>query len=114
MDMTYQNAALAAGLAATLPPGFQWGSDAMEQFNFGKERAVDAMRAALANPWKRIREEPPSKGEMFVWAYQRTGGKWAIGLGYWNVSGGWSDAYGDRTAPSEATHWAPMYAPPQS
>lgn len=30
---------------ARLPKGYQWGRDAMEQFNFGKERAALAIRA---------------------------------------------------------------------
>lgn len=35
---------------AKLPRGFQWGHDAMEQFNFGKERAAAAIREGTANP----------------------------------------------------------------
>lgn len=34
-----------AALNAQLPNGYQWGEDAMEQFNFGKQRAADAIRA---------------------------------------------------------------------
>lgn len=30
-------------LAAKLPPHYQWGRDAMEQFEFGKKRAADAI-----------------------------------------------------------------------
>jgi hypothetical protein len=30
---------------AKLPPEYQWGHDAMEQFNFGKRRAAEAIRA---------------------------------------------------------------------
>lgn len=30
--------------SARLPRGYQWGHDAMEQFNFGKERAAKAIR----------------------------------------------------------------------
>lgn len=30
---------------ARLPRGYRWGHDAMEQFNFGKERAAKAIRA---------------------------------------------------------------------
>lgn len=36
-----------AGLGAALPEGFQWGDDAMESFEFGKQRAVEAILAAL-------------------------------------------------------------------
>lgn len=38
-----EEAALAAE-AATLPEGCRWGEDAMEQFDFGKERAALAIR----------------------------------------------------------------------
>lgn len=31
-------------LAAKLPKGYQWGRDAMESFNYGKERAAAAIR----------------------------------------------------------------------
>lgn len=34
-----------AAESATLPDGYQWGDDAMESFNFGKERAAEAVRA---------------------------------------------------------------------
>ena len=37
-------AAANAGQMATLPEGYQWGSEAMEHFNFGKKRAVAAIR----------------------------------------------------------------------
>jgi hypothetical protein len=36
--------------AAQLPPEYQWGSDAMEQFNFGKKRAAEAIRALAQQP----------------------------------------------------------------
>lgn len=31
-------------MSARLPRGYEWGHDAMEQFNFGKERAAKAIR----------------------------------------------------------------------
>ena len=34
-----------AALNAQLPDHYRWGNDAMEQFNFGKKRAADAIRA---------------------------------------------------------------------
>lgn len=34
-----------AAMKAKLPKGYQWGHDAMEQFNFGKKRAADAIRS---------------------------------------------------------------------
>lgn len=37
----------AAGMNATLPDGYRWGSDAMEAFSFGKRRAVEAILSAL-------------------------------------------------------------------
>ena len=43
-----EECAVAAELAE-LPAHFQWGDDAMEQFNFGKKRAAIAIRA-LATP----------------------------------------------------------------
>lgn len=33
-----------AAEAAQLPPGYQWGDDAMEQFDFGKARTAHAIR----------------------------------------------------------------------
>lgn len=39
--------AVTAAKNATLPPGFIWGNDAMEQFNFGKERAAEAVAGAI-------------------------------------------------------------------
>lgn len=39
-----------AATSARLPKGYQWGHDAMEQFNFGKERAADAIRALSTTP----------------------------------------------------------------
>lgn len=64
----------------------------------------------MASEWQSINTAP--KDEMFIWAY-RSDDKWRIGLAYRNVTGGWSDAYGDREAPSYATHWAPMPDPPK-
>lgn len=49
-----------------------------------------------------------SKGEMFIWAVPKGKGKWSLGLGYWNVSGGWSDAYASQSPPRDATHWMPL------
>ncbi|MGI9489160.1 MAG: hypothetical protein ACR2RF_25395 [Geminicoccaceae bacterium] len=37
-----------AARSANLPDGYQWGDDAMEQFNFGKERAAQAIEALAA------------------------------------------------------------------
>ena len=36
-----------AAREAQLPAGYQWGEDAMESFNFGKERAALAVEALL-------------------------------------------------------------------
>ena len=67
--LAYNEAIQAAKLAAihaVLPDNYQWGSDAMEQFTFGKERAADAI-AALTLPmpatpptqaWKLVPVEP--------------------------------------------------------
>jgi len=60
--------------------------------------------------WQPIETCP--KDEMFIWAYKKGDDKWSVGLAYRNVSGGWSDAYGDRDAPKKATHWFPMPMPP--
>lgn len=43
-DAALERAAQAAA-SAQLPAHFQWGHDATEQFEFGKERAADAIRA---------------------------------------------------------------------
>lgn len=43
---------------ATLPEDFQWGHDAMEQFDFGKERAAEAIRAAGNKPTKPSVDQP--------------------------------------------------------
>jgi hypothetical protein len=37
----------AAGLSAALPDFYQWGDDAMSAFEFGKQRATEAILAAL-------------------------------------------------------------------
>jgi hypothetical protein len=63
--------------------------------------------AATYQPGKWLKEPP--KGEMFVWARPNGCDKWDLGLGYWNVSGGWSDAYG---APPRATRFHALPAPP--
>lgn len=61
--------------------------------------------------WNPIKTAP--KDEMFIWAYwSKRLEKWSVGLAYQNVSGGWSDAYGNREAPEKATHWAAMPKPP--
>jgi hypothetical protein len=60
--------------------------------------------------WKPIKTAP--KDEMFIWARPKGDGKWGIGLAYRNVSGGWSDAYGDGSVPSSATHWHRLPSPP--
>ena len=41
-------AAESAARDATLPERYQWGDDAMEQFNFGKQRAAEAIRVLRA------------------------------------------------------------------
>lgn len=43
-------AAKAAALAAKLPSNYQWGADAMESFNFGKECAAKAIEALAKKP----------------------------------------------------------------
>jgi len=57
-------------------------------------------------------QREPIRGQMFIWAYwddiKQT---WASGLGYWNVSGGWSDAYG--RPPRQADWFHPMPEPPR-
>lgn len=40
-----REACAVAAEAARLPDHFRWGSEAMEQFDFGKERAGEAIRA---------------------------------------------------------------------
>lgn len=42
-----------AGLNAKLPSHFRWGSDAMEQFEYGKRRATETILALLASPVSR-------------------------------------------------------------
>jgi hypothetical protein len=74
-------------------------------------RDLAGMIDAVLPEWKPIDTAP--RDEMFIWAYRREG-RWLVGLAYRNVSGGWSDAYGNESAPERATHWAPMPAPPQS
>src|ERR1700721_2665182 len=69
-------------------------------------------RSGAQSAWHLIARERPPKDEMFIWAY-RLDGKWRIGLGYNNVSGAWSDAYGSQ-APQYPTHWAPMLQPPET
>lgn len=44
----------AAARNATLPEGYHWGREAMEQFNYGKERAALAILALLNQ------ENPPA------------------------------------------------------
>jgi hypothetical protein len=63
-------------------------------------------------PWSRFADAEPPKGEMFIWSKPKVGGGWSVGLAYWNVSGGWSDAYGSPHAFGEATHWHAMPEPP--
>lgn len=55
--------------------------------------------------------DTPPKGEMFIWARPKYDGKWNLGLGYWNVSGGWCDAYNGIT--EGAIRFHPMPAPPR-
>jgi hypothetical protein len=49
--------AIDAAQTAQLPAGYQWGRDAMESFNFGKERAATAIFTAI-----RSRNERPAVG----------------------------------------------------
>ena len=53
----------------------------------------------------------PFRGEMSIWASRNDRGGWSIGLGYWNVSGGWSDCYGAST--QRATRFHPMPESPK-
>lgn len=39
-----------AAISAQLPSHYQWGHDAMEQFNFGKERAAQAIEEGRPKP----------------------------------------------------------------
>lgn len=85
-----------------------------ENSQVGKEAKVDlplrGARLKASHQWRPIESAP--KGEMFIWAAPRQGGKWGLGLAYWTVSGPWRDAYG---APSlDATHWMPLPEPPAS
>jgi hypothetical protein len=66
----------------------------------------------LKQDWQEFAENPPPRDEMFIWARPKVGGGWSLGLAYWNVSGGWSDAYGSPHAFGEATHWKPIGPPP--
>jgi hypothetical protein len=61
--------------------------------------------------WQPIATAP--HGEMFIWAAPKGRDKWSLGLAYRNVSGGWSDAYGDPGPPLKATHWMPLPPPPK-
>lgn len=63
--------------------------------------------------WNRMDAVPVPTNEMFIWAAPNGPGRWSLGLAYRNVSGGWSDAYGDQTVSSRATRWCAMPAPPQ-
>ena len=65
--------------------------------------------AACEEQWQPIEAAP--KGEMFQWGYWKRG-KFCTGLAYWNVSGGWSDAYG-HPAPGRATHFRILPGPPK-
>lgn len=64
-----------------------------------------------ADGWHRLRDEQPSRGEMFIWARPKDDGGWGLGLAYWNVSGGYSDAYGAPLA--DVTHWKRIGDPPR-
>jgi len=66
--------------------------------------------AAMPEPWRPIESAP--RDQMFIWAYPREG-IWSIGLAYRNVSGGWSDAYGQSGPPQHATHCMPLPEPPR-
>lgn len=91
-------------------PEFGWREFPTPPIQHEAAEVIDWLRAQLG--WQPIATAP--KEEMFIWARRKSDGKWAIGLAYRNVSGGWSDAYGDREAPSTATHWAKLPAPPEA
>lgn len=57
-------------------------------------------------------KEPPSEG-MFIWAYWSSSkNQWNTGLGYRNVSGGWSDAYSHFVPRNRTIYFHPMPEPP--
>lgn len=56
MESVLEEAARACE-GAQLPDHFRWGRDAMEQFNFGKKRCAEAVRALKPLP------SPPSEGK---------------------------------------------------
>lgn len=68
--------------------------------------------ASRQDNWRTMESAP--KDEMFIWARPNGAGEWSLGLAYRNVSGGWSDAYGDRSAPYAATHWCALPSPPHA
>ncbi len=69
------------------------------------------------NRWHRFSEKSPVGDEgaesdgMFIWGY-RSGDKWKLGVAYFNVSGGWTDA-GYGLSAGGATHWKRIGPPPQ-
>jgi hypothetical protein len=80
-----------------------------QKTNSDSDAKLTRDRSLDVHGWQPIKTAP--KNEMFIWAYRRDG-RWSIGLAYRNVSGGWSDAYGDLGPPQHATHWMPLPAPP--
>jgi Protein of unknown function (DUF551) len=67
--------------------------------------------AASKSRWRSIADDPPPKGHMFIYYWERRN-KRAIGLAYWTVSGEWRDSEGDWTRAIEPTHWMPLPEPP--
>jgi hypothetical protein len=97
----------------TLPngePEFGWREYPVPPIQREAAAEIERLRALLE--WRPIETAP--KDMMFIWACPKGDGKFGIGLAYQNVSGGWSDAYGDRVAPCEATLWATLPPAPES
>lgn len=76
-----------------------------------RQREYPCPECTKVSGWRPIDTAPTD--EMFIWAAPNGPGKWSVGLAYRNVSGGWSDAYGNSEAPRKATLWAPLPEPPQ-
>lgn len=76
-------------------------------------RLMDAAREEGRRSATEWLPDPP-KGDMFIWGRPNQGPRdgWAVGLGYWTVSGGWLDVSGAnlRVRP---TRFARMPEPPQ-
>jgi len=91
-------------------PEFGWREFPVPPIQKEAADLIDRLQALLE--WHPIETAP--KDKMFIWARSKGDGKFALGLAYQNVSGGWSDAYGDRDAPREATLWAHLPPAPES